>query len=455
MINMNQKLTIVLLSAVVLAGCGAPPAARTSIVDDFPTEPITLKIWRSLDEVTAFTETAVEYNRRHPNVTFDYEYITPDNFEAKVLNALATGQGPDIISIPNDAVGVYQDKLVAMPDNFFDGASPVLAVSSQYAPAVTTDVIRDGEVWGIPFYTDPLTLFWNKGLFNDVFKETIAKKQTFNNQLLIRAPGDWSEVVEVVKLITQRDGDTITRSGIALGTSQNVPWTSDVVATLLLEQGATMVRDDLKGAAFHLAADDDPNFYPSVAVLNFLRGFVDPASDYYTWNASMGDAVDAFIEGKTAMLFGYETQLPLIKQRNPSLNVGTAPIPQIANAKKIVDFARYHVETVTNNATYPQVAWDYLRHVYKFGRTKYVAISNHQDPVKNAPRSTTVKERLFRGDAFFLQIPNAQSWYKGADPEAADTALEAMLDRVSLEKQDPLASAQAAAARLTQILESS
>lgn len=423
--------TAILGIVVSLVGisCGIP-SADTGIVDDFPTEPLTLTIWRPVDERSSFREFARGYRELHSNVSFNYETIDAANYETEVLNALATGNGPDIISIPNDALARYVDKLVAMPDQFYSSANPVAAVSSKYAPAATTDLISDGKVYGVPLYTDTLSLFWNRKIFRETLQAKIRAQESFNDELLIRAPADWTEVVETTKLLTKRADNQINLSAIALGSTGNVPESADIIAALMLQQETEMVTADRGATAFHLPASDDPNFYPGATVLEFLKSFSDPNSDHYTWNASEPNAIQAFLDGEVAMMINYKEIIPYINQRNPELEYTTAPLPQIANTSKIIDYASYRMEAVTNNSKYSKVAWDFLKYANDFGLPDYTSITGRTSPARSSQGTSTVLERTFRQNPYSLQIPTAQSWHKGADPIKAEDLLVQALDRV-------------------------
>lgn len=442
-----------LLIAVSLTGtaCGVP-TGQNGIVDSFPNVPITLEIWRPYNEAGAYLASSQFYHDRHPNVTVNYQYKNPATFEAELIDALANGTGPDIVALDNDRMPAFIDKLVPMPVAFFVGSDLTANITARYAPAVATDTIFDGKVYGIPFSTDSLALYFNRGMAREVFQDLIREGREFRQDLLVRAPADWDEVVETTKLITQRSGETINRAGIALGVSANVPRTPDIIAAMFLQRGIQMTSSDRRSATFHLASPADPNAYPAATVLEYLKGFVDPSSSYYTWNTSLPNALDAFIEGKLAMLIHHQGAAPYIRQRNPQIEFITAPFPQIPNARAIVDYAIYPVEAVTNNAEYPEVAWDFLSFINQFGLTEYTQSTGRTIPQRGVPATTTVLERYFLTSAFSVQLPTAYSWFKGPNADQVDRQFAQALDRVSQENKDPKESLNQAAAAVSQLL---
>lgn len=446
----------VLFVAITLLGAsclGAGGGQNQTIVDPFPRDPIIITIWSSLDDLSAFQPGMEGYHQAHPTVTFNHQFIPPDQIVAKVIDALATGQGPDIITIPNDHIPLFKDKLVAMPDQFFDGTPVTTAMTAQYAPAVATDVIHEGKVFGIPFYTDSLAIYVNTQIFSQLFGEYIVSGKPFREDLLLRPPVDWGEVVEATHLITKRSGDTIERSAIALGTSTNVPFMSDITTAMLLQRGVDMTSVDRANATFHLADPADPAKYPGAQTLEFFKRFTDPSSDTYTWNADMPDAVQAFIDGKVAMMIHYQAIGPYLRQRNPALRFTTGPLPQLVNARTIVDFARYRVQTVTNNSQHPEIAWDFLRYMNSLGFGDYITRLGRQSPTRQLPPTITVAERVY-SDPFTIQIGTARSWYKGTNPTRADQIMNQALDRVTRDNHDAKESLNQAAEELTAELQS-
>ncbi len=449
-----RRLAVICLAVSFLgAGC-VGPAPANDLVDKFPREPLTIKIWRPFNENLAYQSSYEAYQRDHKNVSFDYKFIDPADYQTELIDALASGNGPDIVSLQNDEIAKFQGALVPMPDKFFEGTTQVNGLTSKYPPAVATDAIQDGKVYGLPFYMDTLALFVNTGLMSKIFQEYVDVNKQVNSDLFFRQPADWSTLVQTAKLVVKRKGAKLERPGIALGTSKNVPHMADITAALLLQQGASLVTPDKKGAAFHLPDAKDPTFYPGEAVLKFLKGFTDPASDYYSWNADQPDAVQDFVAGRLPMMLNYRSAVGYVKQRNPTLSFSTTPFPQIANAEKIVDFGGYSLEAVTNNSKYPQVAWDFLHTTTLYTLPDYHYKTGRTSAVRLGDATTTVFQRRDNSDPFTLQVPTAHSWFKGKDPVAADGVLTQMLDRVTTQGAQPRESLFQAGQALTRLLSS-
>ena len=456
--NPGWRRVATLLLAVSLLGSSCGPggdADNAGTLPDFPKEKITLTIWRVMGDNSGFADAINEYAQLHDNVAFTFKIVNPATYEKDLIEALAAGKGPDIVTLPNDKIHAFEDKLAPMPDNFFGGSSAINTLTATYPAAVVTDTYHNGQIYGIPLTLDALILLYNRDLMKAELKRRY-REQLPTSDLLTRAPADWNEVIELTKLLTKRTGSQFEPAAIALGTTANVPHASDIIAALLLQQGVKMVTADGKNAAYHLPDINDSTYYPGPAVLDFLHGFSDPASDHYTWNAAQPDAVQAFLEGKLAMMLGYQSIVGYLLQRNPSLDVKLAPLPQIPNARTIVDFAgNYRIEAVSQASPYAAVAWDFLATMVDDGVPLYLeTVGQPAAEIKNAP-TLTVSERLYRSDVPRLLVPTAKSWYKGSDPVQADLLLTQSLDRVVEQGQNSRDSLTLAAAAFTQLLTTS
>ncbi len=224
----------------------------------------------------------------------------------------------------------------------------------------------------------------------------------------------------------------------------------------MLQQGVKMVTADGNNTAYHLPDPNDSTYYPGAAVLDFLRGFSDPASDHYSWDAQRPDAIQNFIDGKLAMMINYPSVVPYLVQRNPGLSVNLAPLPQISNARTIVDFAGdYRIEAVNKASKYPQVAWDFLDKMVDIGLPLYLETTGQTSAIKQFTPTTTVAERAYRTDVPLLAVATARSWFKGPAAAQADLLLSQSLDRVIGQGQNARDSLTEAAAAFTQLLSTS
>ncbi|PCI29643.1 hypothetical protein COB55_01730 [Candidatus Wolfebacteria bacterium] len=246
------------------------------------------------------------------NKEFDVTYTElPENgFDRQVVEAIASGNGPDAILVPQSFLGRFSDKLQPLSyefisersfrDAYIDGAEIYLGV--------------DG-ISGMPVAVDPLVMYWNRDL--------VAAAG------LPRQPITWEEFRSVVSRLTKyHSTGSITQSGVAFGTYDNILHAKDILSTLILQTGNSLVA--MEGGKYKsiLARSSSAVSSPSESALTFYTEFSDPVKPTYSWNLSLAEDLSRFVSGDLALYFGYASELPEIQKRNPNLNFDVASIPQ-------------------------------------------------------------------------------------------------------------------------------
>ena len=108
----KQTAIVVGVATVLLVVVGL---ITTNLRSSNKPKPITLTIWGVTDMPKAFNDNAGGYTALHPNVTLKYQKMDAARYHADVLNALAAGQGPDILMIDNHGLPRDKDKLAPFP----------------------------------------------------------------------------------------------------------------------------------------------------------------------------------------------------------------------------------------------------------------------------------------------------------------------------------------------------
>ncbi|MBI4114404.1 MAG: extracellular solute-binding protein, partial [Candidatus Niyogibacteria bacterium] len=133
---------------------------------------------------------------------------------------------------------------------------------------------------------------------------------------------------------------TIIQAGAALGNFANNNNAIDVVTLFMLQSknpityisttgSSENLRANLRSALGDSAYDD--TFTTISSSIRFFDQFADPRKTSYSWPRSMGEAQDAFAQGKLSMYLGYGSEIPDIQKRNPHLDFGVAETPQLSN----------------------------------------------------------------------------------------------------------------------------
>lgn len=144
---------------------------------------------------------------------------------------------------------------------------------------------------------------------------------------IIYPPKTWDEFRTMVPLLTKKDDNNkISQSAVALGQFTNITNSKDIIASMILQTGNTIVEEKEDGFVSTL---EDPSKYSLENTLEFYTDFADPLNDLYSWNKSLSDSRDLFSGENLAFYFGYASELQYLINRNPNQNFLMAPIPQI------------------------------------------------------------------------------------------------------------------------------
>ncbi|OGY60392.1 MAG: hypothetical protein A3B23_01780 [Candidatus Colwellbacteria bacterium RIFCSPLOWO2_01_FULL_48_10] len=167
----------------------------------------------------------------------------------------------------------------------------------------------------------------------------------------------------------------MTKAAIALGSSEDfVVNSTDILTSIMMQVGVQMVD----------ASTGKVSFYSQkgLQALKFYADFADPLSPNYAWDDSIGNSIDAFAQGKTAMAFLYSSQLPAVRARNPLLmpNVGVLPLPQF-NQDSSANLASFWAMAVSNRVSNYAAAWNFIN----FAATDRSAASSYVSSTGNPP----------------------------------------------------------------------
>ncbi|HLM84351.1 MAG TPA: extracellular solute-binding protein [Candidatus Bathyarchaeia archaeon] len=354
---MNKKISVIfsfvlVLAIVVLSGCGCANNSATNYE-------VRLEVW-GLDDSDSMVKAISEYQKRNPRVKeIVYKKVTVDTYENDLMDALATGNGPDIFLVHNTWLSKHQDKLAPAPvDNLSSAQAPILTpkqIQDQFADVVTSDFVSDGKIYALPLSVDSLALFYNKDLFNQAGISV--------------PPATWLDFDEAARKITRIDSlGNITLSGAAMGMSSEAsPGTgkinrgTDILTLLMMQSGANMINPKNGQAGFADFTDSTfgGQISPGESALSYYTKFAvsSPSNVQYSWNSLQHNSIDAFIEGKTAMMINYSWQIPKIQSKAPKLNLGITPVPQNKDQSgngMNIDFANYWGYAVSKNKTLNQ-----------------------------------------------------------------------------------------------------
>ncbi len=301
---------------LILSGCGDSEVIPYGVK---------LEVWGVFDDSDALQEAFTGYKQANPYVKeISYRKMNPETYRADLLDALASGKGPDIFMVQNTWRDGFADKIVPAPSLF---------VTEKKFRETFVDVVADdflgaqGEVYAAPLSVDSLALYYNKDIFNAAG--------------IAEPPKTWEDLLALVKKLTEIDQyGNINRSAIAMGTGDNVNRSVDLLLLLMLQMGVD-IRDE--NFATDAQARKAFEFYSQFARLN---------SPFYTWSPREHYSIDAFYEGTLGMTINYSYHYETFRQKNAKLNFAVAPLPQLAGENP-VNFANYWGFAVAKNKLQP------------------------------------------------------------------------------------------------------
>jgi multiple sugar transport system substrate-binding protein len=308
---------------------------------------VVLNVWKTFEDSEHMDRLFEEYRAKHPNVEIVYTKKNVENYEQDLLNALASGTGPDIFSIHNSWLPKYLDKTAPAPDQSFTYKD----YKDAFVDTVVKDFTKDQKIYGVALSVDSLALYYNKDLLGS---EGIATP-----------PKTWTELVNQAKKLKRSDGKGyFTRSGVALGTNKNINRAVDILYLMMLQKGAVPFAEDLSNPTFAQNVQKGGNYiYPAREALEFYTSFADPFNPNYNWNMRSDYSIDAFANGRTALLYSYAYSRDTILLKNPNLNFDVAPVPQPNLEDPAVNFSNYWGEVVSKQSKNQAWAWDLLKSV--------------------------------------------------------------------------------------------
>lgn len=468
----KTKIAVSFLSIVVmlfLSGCGL----KTSNKKIYNMK---LEVWGLFDDRDAFFEIIENYRKLNPNITdVEYKKLTVDTYKKDLLEALASGQGPDIFLIRNDWLPSFGDKVVPAPAEIFSEKK----FRNDFADVAVSDFLADGKVYAVPLSIGSLGLFYNKDLFNAAG--------------ITAPPKNWEEFAEYSKRLTKiANNGQIVQSGSAMGAANNINRSTDILNLLMLQGGTEMLSDDKLRAAFDqgVKAGND-TIFPGVEALSFYTQFAKSSSSFYSWNPSsaMHYSIDAFSEGTLAMMFHYPYTINTIKDKAPKLNFAVVPVPQLPD-RQPVNFANYWGFAVAknkaaklagSNPNQPQISnetrieesWSFLRFLtaksegdinapFGLKAGDKGAIDPAFDPaVSYLKKVKTVSARKDlieqqKNDpelgAFAEGSLIAKSWPR-IDPEAIEIIFAEMIEQVNQGAANPMDAVRTAAERVSRLMQ--
>jgi maltose-binding protein MalE len=176
----------------------------------------------------------------------------------------------------------------------------------------------------------------------------------------------------------------------------------------------------------------------------------------------MKSSLESFAAGKTAMVFGYKSDLAEINKRNPFLRVGVMPMPQVSvieaqslggansSSNSAVAYPRYVGLVVSRQSKAAEWAWDFIVRATTSDAAMgaYLAASD-KPPALRSLIAQKIGNPTF--DVFARQALIARSW-RIPDDEKVRNAMDGAIRSVLTGQTDSKTALKRAADQVTQLI---
>ena len=350
---MKRLLSLLLISTIVL-GIGGCRKKQVVITQK---QPITLTYYKLYENQENMNELFTEFRKKYPYVNVQYRKFTDsDIYFETILNEFAEGRGPDVFSVPNWWVKPNYLKLQEAPANI---VNPQVYREIFLDIASTDNIILDTNntehIYGMPMSVDTLAVYYNKSHYEAAIPERGRPANT------------WLGMQSDARILNFKQNNTLIRSITPLGNPNFNTKDIDVLYTRILQSGEPFYNKNATSSIFAKSMEIENIF-------KYHLSFADYKSPNYSTNENIVDPnnpnkeVEAFLTGKTSMIFGYShlykdllsVHTALKRAGNDVINISDIQITEMpqenANQEKVA-YANYFTEVVSKNSKNSFEAW--------------------------------------------------------------------------------------------------
>lgn len=401
--------TLIALFAMLLAACGggaatqpttapAAPAAdaTTAPAADAPAEEapalaegeeleavgsgdVTITIWHGWqgDYYNAIEEVFAEYATAN-NVRINL--LRVPNVSDKVLTAVPSGQGPDIISWVNDQIGKNVLAQIIQPLDPFGIDEAYLRAN--FTDVATEAMIYEGQVWGVPESLEALTFIYNRALISE------DELPATTDELIARARE--TNTADSYLFVYNARNDAYF----------SAPWWQGSGVTLVTPEGTTGINTPEGVAAGELISE-----FSTIMPVEIDYGIADTL----------------FKEGKAAIILNGPWSIA--DYLAAGIDVGLATIPVVSNSNIAgAPFVGVKMLMLANNAKQPEAAAALMQYYGSAEVQARLAEVNKQVPANAEAQAQVESDPIIAG--FIAQAANGQ-------PMPNTEFIDAMWDPIS------------------------
>lgn len=277
---LTKIMAIALVTTTILTGCGGKKGGSDS---NLGTK--TLTVWAMGAEGKMLDQMSADFEKANPGIKVDIQALPWDQAHDKLLTAVASKKGPDVIQmgtswIPEFAdagalvdLAQYTDKYKNLSkENYFDSSLQTSSYNNQYV--------------GVPWYIDTRVLY---------YRTDLLEKVGYPN-----GPANWDELKGAAEKLTNKDQN---KYGILLDPKDQI-----FAMQFAWQNGSNPITPD-KVPHFNEAKFVDAVTY---ATSFFKEGYTPKQNDY--------DLLQGFKDGTFPMFINGPWMVDSIKKNAPELD---------------------------------------------------------------------------------------------------------------------------------------
>ncbi len=300
----------------------------------------TVVVWGDIPAHSMNSLLSSSYFTQDDSVSIKYQEKQSSSIEVEFTEALARGEGPDLVILSQDKIWKEKAKLTPIPYANLSEAD----FKATFVEEAELFLDQAG-IYALPITIDPMVMYYNRDLLSSA---GIANPIT-----------GWDEIYDAAGALSKRDGaGNLTNPVMALGESVNIPHAKSILSLLMLQSGTpiTAIQGSL-GLRSMISTSFGGPVVPGEAALNFYTQFSNPSRVYYSWNRSLIDAQTHFTSGDSAYYLGFASELSALRNKNPNLNIAVARVPQSNVSNNIITFGKVRGIAISRGSKSPGAAF--------------------------------------------------------------------------------------------------
>ena len=238
----SRKNVIFIISAILLslllAACGGNNNDDNSAGNE-EGETIELNVWGMGEEAKSLPDIAKEFEAENPDIKINVQAIPWDQAHDKLLTAVASKSGPDVVQMGTTWIPEFADAGALMDLTPYFEEYPEIDPANFSEGSVETAKYED-KIVGVPWYIDTRVLYYRSDLLEEVGYD--------------EAPKTWEELSDVAQKLSERGEDMY---GISIDPNEQS------LAFMFARQNGSELFDENGQPLF-----DQPEFVEAVKYLN-------------------------------------------------------------------------------------------------------------------------------------------------------------------------------------------